>query len=88
LTHSRPGANISWMKVSGVIQAAPANVGSKSERTGFRIALSDGQSFRLYKAGDNPFVNATLVPLDGQEVEVAGEWDGDLFVVTEIRKLP
>jgi hypothetical protein len=75
------------MKLSGTVASSLANVGSKSERVAYNILPPDGRNIRLYKSGDNPFTNTSLVPFDGQEVEVTGDFDGDLFVVAEIHKI-
>jgi hypothetical protein len=74
------------MRLRGIIQSGPVNVGSKSEHVGYWITRGDGMQVLLYRIGDNPFVNPSLKPFEGQEVEIAGELDGDLFLVKEIRR--
>jgi hypothetical protein len=75
------------MKLSGTVLCERINQGSKSERVGYRIVAAEGASFPLYHAGDNPFSNVKLAPYAGHAVEVTGELDGDLLVVTGIRRL-
>jgi hypothetical protein len=75
------------MRLLGTMASGIANVGSKSERIAYRIVQPNGQQTRIYKSGDNPFINASLVPFDGQEVELFGEFDGDVFIISDIHKL-
>lgn len=75
------------MRLCGTVQTSIANLGSKSEKLAYFIVRPDGNHFRIYKEGDNPFTNPSLLPFDGTEVEILGDFDGDLFVVKDIQKL-
>jgi hypothetical protein len=75
------------MRLRGIVLAENVNKGSKSEHVGYRIVPSKGASFSLYHLGDNPFSNAKLAPYVGHSVEVSGELDGDLLIVTNVRQL-
>jgi len=75
------------MKIAGVIRAAKTDQGSKSERLSYHIVDSEGGKTDLIKVGENPFSNPTLAPFEGQEVEISGELDGDVFLVKSIQRL-
>jgi len=70
----------------GTLVFLKANVGSKSERIApYLYAGKDEPLLPLFKEGDNPFENKTLVPFDGAHVEVVGNAErGNDFIVSKI----
>ncbi len=81
------GDSIEIVKLAGIIKTATIDRGSKSERLGYRIIGRDGGHTDLVRLGESSFSNPTLSQFEGQEVEVMGELDGDVFLVESIRSL-
>lgn len=72
----------------GVIVFFDYATGSKSESVRPFLYKNAATKIRLFKKGDNPFKNESLLPFDGKMVEVSGAWErGDAFYVTEIKEI-
>jgi len=70
-----------YIKISGKVQPRLVNTGSKSEHVAYFVGDA-----RLHKPGDSPMEYNSIVPFDGKDVEVEGEFADGFFVVREIRE--
>lgn len=74
--------------LSGYVRFHPYAEGTKSESTRPYLELLSGGERSLYKQGDNPFINESLVPFNDKRCEVVGVTDeSGCLVVLEIEEI-
>lgn len=73
----------------GRLRFKPYAEGTKSDSVRPCLDLPDGSRRLLYRAGDNPFVNESLVPYDDRDCELVGRMDDrGCFLVDVIEAIP
>ncbi len=72
----------------GIIFFIKINIGSKSESSQPFLYQGGGKFLRLFKQGDNPFVNESIKYFDGKSVKITGNFgENNLFYVNSIEEI-
>jgi hypothetical protein len=78
------GENGGTGDLTGTIELVINLEGSKSEHVGPVLKSDDGNTYRLFVIGDNPFQNSSLEQFIGKRVNLSGVWrNGVVRVVLE-----
>jgi hypothetical protein len=67
--------------LTGRLERAKVDIGSKSERMALRLALGEGRWVVLRRAGQSPYQDLELESLQGQVLRVEGRMRGSYFLV-------
>ena len=72
----------------GIVIFMLAYAGTMSESIRPFLYQGNGEFLHLWKEGDNPFQNDSLIPYDGKKVRVIGQKNGnDVFCVDSIEEI-
>lgn len=72
----------------GIVIFMLADIGTRCESIRPFLYQGNGEFLRIWKQGDNPFINESIKPFDGKKVKVIGHKnENDVFCVDLIEEI-